>query len=149
MHLFETIDKLAEEFAKATSDLTNDQKEQAKIDFDRKVEEVWKQKAEKTDLSLVKSIKIIAMPLGQAPEWVRQEWIGVTIPLLEKGIRGTQMGLFGGPIENENGYRVSSREAVDRLKNKSVTAAQWFEQYINFVLMPVFVFSKEVCEIVG
>ena len=54
------------------------------------------------------SIKIITTPPGQAPEEVRQEWVGLIIPLAEQETGGFQMGVLGGTAKNVGDYQVLS-----------------------------------------
>ena len=49
------------------------------------------------------SIRIIATPLGQAPKWVREEWIGIEIPLAEQDPGCLEIGILGGPAQNAGG----------------------------------------------
>ncbi len=94
------------------------------------------------------SIKIIATPPGQAPEWVREEWIGVEIPIPKQPSRGIQMGVRGGKAENAGGHQVDTREAMEALRKKSPEAADWWEQNVPLASIPSLVFSKDVCEVI-
>lgn len=96
-------------------------------------------------------IRIVAVPPGQAPEWVRQEWIGLEIPIAEDTLvpeDSIQMGVKFGKPENVGGYPVETDVAVKILKEKSPKAARWWEENISSVIMPWLVFKKEVCELV-
>ena len=88
------------------------------------------------------------MPPGQAPAWVRNAWVGLELPLSESHKNNVQMGALGGPPENEGGYSVPSKAALEVLKRKDPKAAKWWEENVPLALMPDFVFSKEVCELV-
>jgi hypothetical protein len=92
------------------------------------------------------SVKLIAMPPGQAPEEVRKEWVGLVIPLPEQETGGYQMGVRGGKSQNAGGYQVDTREALQLLYDKTPAAAEWFME--NAMLGSRLVFAREVCELV-
>lgn len=92
------------------------------------------------------SIKIVSVPPGQAPEEVREKWVGVIIPLPEQVTGGFQMGVQGGTSDNTVGYQVSTEEALRLLYEKSPAAVQWFLE--NAVLGTRLVFANQVCELV-
>lgn len=76
-------------------------------------------------------VEIIDTPPGQAPEWVRQAWINIVLPVVsddeEKGI---QMGALGGLAENGDGYRVRAIEALELLEESSIDAAEyWYDLF--------------------
>lgn len=91
------------------------------------------------------SIKIIAVPPGQAPEEVRREWVGLVIPLPPQEIGGFQMGVRGGAAKNLGGYQVYSRDAFSLLLAKSPEACRWF--VANAFFGSHLVFAREVCEL--
>ncbi|MCK9588143.1 MAG: hypothetical protein M0Q93_02130 [Terrimicrobiaceae bacterium] len=90
--------------------------------------------------------KIIAAPPGQAPEWVRNEWIGLELPLDEPA-NGVQMGVLGGQAENVGGCAVRGDIAIDLLEGKSPDAAQWWKVNAPHVMCGRLVFARDVCEI--
>lgn len=95
------------------------------------------------------SIKIIAVPPGQAPEWVREAWIGLTIPLSSTiTADGLQTGIFRGKPENVGGYMVSGQAAVDVLKSNNAEAADWWFENAPLALLGSLVFKKDVCELI-
>ena len=91
-----------------------------------------------------KTFKIIATPPGQAPEWVRKEWVGVELPMSESG-PGHQHGVLGGQPENIGGYKTNGLTAVNLLNAKSPKAAEWWHKNAPHVLSAELVFKKEVC----
>lgn len=95
------------------------------------------------------SIRIVSTPPGQAPEWVRKEWIGVEIPLPEQKLSVIQMGVRGGKAENVGGYQVDTSKAIEALQKKSPKAAKWWEENVPLTSIPLLVFSKDVCELVS
>ncbi len=95
------------------------------------------------------SIRIISTPPGQAPGWVREEWIGVEIPLSEdQSSTGVQAGVKGGEAENVGGYQVDTSDAMDALKAKSPEAAEWWEENVPLHMIPQLVFARDACELV-
>jgi hypothetical protein len=95
-------------------------------------------------------IKIIATPSGEAPEWVRKEWIGLELPVVEVDIEnGIQFGVVkGGPPQNLGGYSVETTNAIKILKEQSPEAAQWWLENPLLKFMDVLVFKKEFCELI-
>ncbi|MEI7480488.1 MAG: hypothetical protein WCJ59_02565 [bacterium] len=94
----------------------------------------------------MKSIRITSIPNGQAPEWVKNEWIGITIPILPP-VRGVALGVVTGAIvSSQSSYQVSTVQALDLLRKKNRYAAEWFEQ--NAVLADRFCFAATCCELV-
>jgi hypothetical protein len=96
-------------------------------------------------------IRIIAVPPGDAPEWVRQGWVGLELPLNEesKAGEGLLMGVLGGPARNQGGYAVNCREAIDTLVAKHPQAGGWWLANTGYRDHgTVFVFKLDVCELV-
>ena len=94
------------------------------------------------------SIRIVSTPAGQAPEWVREKWIGIEIPLAEQEEAGTQAGVFLGKPENLDGYEVGTNDAIQSLREKSPEAADWWEKNAPLAAIVQLVFAKEVCELI-
>ncbi|MBT6690706.1 hypothetical protein HOB10_00015 [Candidatus Parcubacteria bacterium] len=95
------------------------------------------------------NIKIISMPAGQAPEWVRQEWVGLELPIMEATAPpGEQIGALGGTpsSQNLNGYSVDTERAMAILSDKSPDAAQWWRDNVPLRMMTALVFGKQFCE---
>jgi len=87
---------------------------------------------------------IIATPPGQAPEWVRKEWVGLELPISEL-TNGFQAGVLGGKPENLGGFSVDGQVAIDLLNKKSPKAAEWWRTNAPHVLSARLVFKQEVC----
>lgn len=88
----------------------------------------------------MRKIKIIAVPLGFAPEHIRQAWVGVEIPLPEEELSQ------GIAIGNEGVYVVSGNDAITALRNAGKhKAADFWEHH---VLPAAQCFSKQVCELI-
>lgn len=97
-------------------------------------------------------IRIISTPPGQAPEWVRDEWVGVELPVEEntpsEDVGVLQLGINGGRPENLGGYPIRTQDAIEALREKSPEAARWWESNVPLGLVPRLVFKRDVCEVV-
>ena len=61
-------------------------------------------------------IKVVKLPSGEAPEWVRLAWLGLTLPCCPDGC-------------NRNGVSVPQDKALKILRVTNRKAADWFEQH--------------------
>ena len=109
------------------------------------------------------NIRIVQRPIGEAPEWVRDAWIGVSLPTasaLQRDWRG--FGVLTGPHHwlaqiwallcgnsfTVKGYAVNAKIAVDRLADHSPEAAAWWREHAPLILNGKrnFVFDSPACE---
>ena len=97
------------------------------------------------------AIRIVSIPPGEAPEWVRREWLGMIIPLSEDQSYVMLTGVRSGKIEqNQDVYSVSSGDAIYLLGKKSLDAAYWWIKNVpDIFILGRLAFNKEVCEIVS
>ncbi|MDO9399376.1 MAG: hypothetical protein Q7T79_01655 [bacterium] len=94
-------------------------------------------------------IKIIDVPLGQAPDWVRKEWVGLILPVAENLPPLTFLiGALDGEVKNPSGYAVETTTAIKTLAIKSPEAAKWWEDNISSDLMPWMFFHEKVCRLI-
>lgn len=108
-------------------------------------------------------IEIVRRPLGEAPEWVRDAWIGVSLPLAVSGKKSWQTfgvleapkGFFAslwmivsGQTEQVDGYMVVAKEAVDILGIHNPDAADWWRENTPALLdgKQMFIFDAPCCE---
>jgi len=108
-------------------------------------------------------IKIVRRPVGEAPDWVRDAWVGLSIPLALPGLRRSLgLGVLSGPKnrvlrlwalvrgkgQSLTGYIVNAKEAVDRLQSVRPDAAEWWRQNAPALLdgKRCFVFDAAACE---
>jgi hypothetical protein len=108
-------------------------------------------------------ITITRRPIGEAPEWVRDAWIGLSLPTSQsakKHWRG--VGVLTGPTRalqlwwallrgrtiSVTGYLVDSKIAVDLLGEKNAAAAQWWRENTPELIASGrgFVFDADACE---
>lgn len=110
-------------------------------------------------------IRIIQRPEGEAPEWVRDAWIGLELPLLHpEPITTPGVGVLSGPktwlgwmirrftgrFERFTGYLVDANDAVLRLEKRNPTAAIWWRTHAGALVAPggEFIFDTAACEVV-
>lgn len=98
-------------------------------------------------------IRIISIPSGEAPEWVRKAWIGLELEIAEssKDVKVFHEGALGGKVQNLGGYSVDFSRAMTILSDKNKRAAEWWlgineKRPVNKRFMWL-TFAKEVCEV--
>lgn len=110
-------------------------------------------------------IRIKSTPPGEAPEHVRQAWIGLEIPVPPRFAgrrRGYGVGVLSGPksrfgallamlfgrAQREVGYVVEASVAVNLLASRSPEAAAWWREHAPRFIEPgrYFMFAAESCE---
>ena len=90
-------------------------------------------------------IRIIAIPDGEAPERVREQWLG-----LELSCRGVSTGgieLFSRRMTYGHGYLVRTNEAVEALGKVNPEAATYWG-FLSHQLGETFTFNREACEVI-
>ena len=107
-------------------------------------------------------IEIVNRPTGEAPDWVRDAWIGLHIPLKEENTitaetfnagnaPRTQLGFviarLMGRSELKTGYVVSSKTAVEILAASHIKAAEWWVDNVPNILNPemILIFNEQAC----
>ena len=95
-------------------------------------------------------IRIVKVPSGQAPDWVRQEWIGVELSVVVPKGPGLFLGARGGHHDsrNVNGHVVTLADALTALRVKSPKAAEWWDDCLGPHRERMLVFAREVCEVI-
>jgi hypothetical protein len=110
-------------------------------------------------------VKIVDVPPGEAPEWVRREWVGLVLPVLagaEGPQRLTSYGVLSGPrtMLGRLWQRLTGRaitrpqflvavvDAIDVLGASSPDAADWWWDNAQHMLDECFGFDADVCEVV-
>jgi hypothetical protein len=112
------------------------------------------------------SVRIIAIPPGEAPLWVREKWVGLELPLLcwPSARKFVAFGAVSGPrtwfaqiwallrgrSQRIYGFAVDASRAVEILDRSSPEAAAWWRENVAELILPSrgLVFHAEVCEIV-
>ena len=107
-------------------------------------------------------VEIIAVPDGEAPEWVRQAWVGMILPLatpdthrmevvgVVSGARNWMSLWFARLTRRtvvQSGYLVETLRAVDSLSRQNRDAAEWWRQNTPHLLEPqrILLFEAHVC----
>jgi hypothetical protein len=102
--------------------------------------------------------------MGEAPEWVRDAWIGVRLPLAfprKRNWRGSGIlsgprtflgqlwALISGKMLRVSGYAVNAKTAVDLLAEKNSAGAEWWRQNAPELLSGRrhFVFDEDACQL--
>ncbi len=98
------------------------------------------------------TIRVVAIPAGEAPVWVREAWIGIILPLakIPEGTKLFAQGVLGGfpHSENEGGYVVETRVAITSLKsNGKMNPVQWWESNVDPNVLKYLQFGKRFCEL--
>ena len=113
-----------------------------------------------------RQIRIIAIPPGEAPPWVREQWVGLVLPLAQQSREAHSRRVFGvlsgprtffarwlavlrGRAGREKGYVVRVMDAISVLERKSPEAAAWWRTNVPHMTSPLrgFVFSESVCQV--
>ena len=104
-------------------------------------------------------VRIIAIPPGEAPDWVRERWVGLVLPLrlaqpMRAGAWGVLtgprtvlqqlMGALGGRAARHRGWVVDSRRAIELLEIDHPDAADWWRSHAPHMLRPgrLFLFAE-------
>ena len=110
-------------------------------------------------------IRIVAVPPGEAPQWVREKWVGVELPLAMR--RAHDFHTFGvltgprsffaavwrlltGKSTRRRGYAVDVAAAVDALARVHPDAAAWWRANAAhlFARKAYFTFQEQDCRVV-
>ncbi len=96
------------------------------------------------------SIRITSVPPGpgHVPEWVRQGWVGVAIPLSDEDTSGPRVGVLGDNLDGAGGYSINIIAAVNALGTKSRGAARWWKRNVMMDRSTHLVVSRDVCELI-
>ncbi len=113
---------------------------------------------------MLPAIKIVATPPGEAPEYIREAWVGLVLPLLVPSVRRvwTAGGVLSTPKtvwgewlrrllglgKFEVGYIVNVVTAVALLERAAPWAAQWWRENTPEMLAGnrYFLFAPDVCQ---
>ena len=97
-------------------------------------------------------VRIIALPPGEAPEPVRQAWVGLLLPLIQGQVQTenvlAQQAVSHQPVAAPSAYAVEAKAAIELLESANPEAAAWWKQNAPEVLAPGYqlIFPAEVCE---
>jgi hypothetical protein len=108
-------------------------------------------------------VRIVQRPEGEAPEWVRDAWIGLVLPLvIDYPVETKGSGVLSGPKSRlsewlyftlgrgrpTSGYVVHADRAVDVLAETQPEAADWWRREAAYFIRQgsQFVFDLPACE---
>ena len=75
----------------------------------------------------MRRIRIISIPQGEAPEWVRKAWIGLEIPIIKEEPQGAQSSeVLSGKFCTRGGYWVQRDMALNLLGRENPEALYWW-----------------------
>jgi hypothetical protein len=94
---------------------------------------------------VIPSIRIKGVPPGFAPPEIREQWVGIEIPLpTEDELKANPPSGFGIGNANEGGYPVLTKTAIEALlESRRTRAAAFWSKFDGTYLL----FKKEVCEL--
>jgi hypothetical protein len=113
-------------------------------------------------------IRITNVPPGEAPQWVREKWVGLVLPLAtcrSKPRMAYTSGVLSGPpnrfaaiwwglrgrLERQSGYAVDASAALAILERTAPDAASWWRANVPRLLARRrrFMFRTSDCELVA
>jgi hypothetical protein len=109
-------------------------------------------------------IKIVKRPDGEAPDWVRDAWIGLRLPTAQErqrhwialGVSSNPrnfldlvLSWLAGKTFGIRGYSVNARQAVELLSAANADAAEWWRTNCPYLLdgRRLLVFRSDECEL--
>ena len=111
------------------------------------------------------TVRIVAVPPGEAPLWVREKWVGLDLPVarysgrrkflamgvlsLPHSVLAQWLAVFRGRAELIAGYAVEALPAVNILGLAHPEAATWWRENTPHLIAPrrYLVFHEEVCRV--
>ena len=109
-------------------------------------------------------IRIVRRPDGEAPESVREAWVGLVLPVvsdLQESVNLRTSGVRSGPRNvfsslvfvllrrgtKKRGYAVDTAEALDILEKKNSAAARWWRTNAEHLvrLKKALLFQEDCC----
>ena len=113
-------------------------------------------------------IRIVRVPPGEAPFWVRDKWVGLELPLADddQGPRvAYTSGVLSGPrnrfiallwglmgrLQRKSGFSVYVSEALAALEKTAPDAASWWRENVPRLQgrKRKFMFHPSACEFIG
>jgi hypothetical protein len=111
------------------------------------------------------AVRIVAVPPGEAPFWVRRKWVGLDLPVVRysahrkfptfgvlsipRSSPAQSAAMFPGRADFIVGYAVEAASAVGILATACPEAAAWWRENTPDLIAPkrYLVFHEEVCRI--
>jgi hypothetical protein len=111
-------------------------------------------------------IRIVTIPPGEAPLWVREKWVGLELPIADDDAAPHEAyisGVLSGPrnrffafvwrlfgrLDRQSGYPVYVNEALDILEKSAPDAAAWWRENTSRLQHQgrKFLFRSSSCEL--
>jgi hypothetical protein len=93
-------------------------------------------------------IRIISIPNGKAPRFVRRAWLGLELPFITPADATPIPTTAARLIQSNGGYIVKATEALTVLYRSSPKAANWWRRNLPPSPNNEFVFERENCELI-
>lgn len=95
-------------------------------------------------------VRIVRRPMGQAPEWVRDAWVGVEFEshMGQDDILSGQRGALGGPAQIREGHHVIAGVALEALSGRNHEAADWWRDTAHLSGATCLIFDAEACRVI-
>ncbi len=99
-------------------------------------------------------VRIVAVPPGEAPEKIREQWVGLVLPLspnFPPDVQSGGSGIFSGIEDPAVGYVIEIEDAISALAKKSPASAAWWREHAAHLFSEggTLLFDEEVCELVA
>ena len=98
----------------------------------------------------MKKFKIIDIPNGEAPLWVRKEWVGMILPIAENPpLNPCYIGVLGGTVTDsgEKYYPVEIETAICLLEEERLEASKWWIDISSKKFIKFLFFEEKVCQL--
>lgn len=94
-------------------------------------------------------IRIVSIPFGEEPEWVKRAWIGLEIPVI-KGAYKQKGGqeILSGEFRASDNYVTYAEQALNILKAARPEAEKWWRENVDLVPVDYIAFDQSVCELI-
>ena len=93
-------------------------------------------------------IRVISPPPGDAPLWVREAWVGITMVAIGVSLTptGTSTNVVSGELSEDNcpGFYIPTEHALERLFDHNRRAWKWWSRRDNS--KDYLVFHMSVCK---
>lgn len=93
-------------------------------------------------------IRIISRPDGGAPEYIRDQWIGLVMPARTTDSPLANVMTLQRVTDRAGGYEVPWDAAMAALGEKNPSARKWWENLNITHHFPALIFTRDCCEIV-
>ena len=110
-------------------------------------------------------VRIVRAPIGEAPAWVREAWVGLELPVVSaRKLTASTFGALTGPTTllasiwalasgkatKVSGYAVRSAEAIQLLSGSNPDAAAWWRENAPVFVegRRIFLFDTPACQLI-